>query len=144
MIPTHNSGYDRHSVCWVHHQHSVAVLEGTVKDDGWFAYVCAFDEGDSFEDETTWEKVNPNIDVSVTRAYYREQVAEALSMPSKLNIVLRLLFFVAGLPRRYGSFSFRIDYRNIYCISRDRNYFACVVSIAQNSKFYLRSLWTSY
>lgn len=85
-----NSGYDRNSVCWQHHDYSVKVIDGTLPNDSWFAYVCQLDEGDDWTDEKVWIKANPNLDVSITRKYLREQVAEALGMPSKQNIVKRL------------------------------------------------------
>lgn len=87
-----NSGFDRHSVCWQHHEYSVKVLEGIFPNDSWFSYVCALDEGDSWEDEAVWGKANPNLGVSLTVAYLREQVKEAQGMPSKQNIVRRLNF----------------------------------------------------
>ena len=31
------AGYDRHSICFEHHDYSIKVLEGTVPDDSWFA-----------------------------------------------------------------------------------------------------------
>ncbi len=89
-----NSGYDRNSVCWQHHDYSVKVLEGIIPDDGWFAYVCQLDEGDDWQDEAVWRKANPNLDVSITRKYLREQVREAQGMPAKQNIVKRLNFCI--------------------------------------------------
>lgn len=107
-----NSGYDKQSVCWHHHEYSEKVLSGAVENDSWFAYVAQLDtcEGceaqgylmanpacpdcDSWRDESTWIKANPNLGVSVTEKYLREQVAEAEGMPSKQNIVLRLNFCV--------------------------------------------------
>jgi phage terminase large subunit-like protein len=41
-----------------------------------------------------WIKANPNLGVSVSAKYLREQVAEAIQMPTKANIVLRLNFCV--------------------------------------------------
>jgi phage terminase large subunit-like protein len=105
-----NSGYDRNSVCYQHHDYSVKVLEGVLENDAWFAYVCQLDpceacrnegktqpsddcgECDDWRDEATWEKANPCLDVSVTRKYLREQVTEAEGMPGKENIVRRLNF----------------------------------------------------
>ena len=92
MIEITNSGFDRHSICWQHHEYSVKVLEDTIDNDSWFAFVCALDEGDDWRDEAVWLKSNPNLGVSVTWKYLREQVAEAVEMPAQQNIVRRLNF----------------------------------------------------
>lgn len=107
-----NAGYDRASVCWAHHDYSARVLEGLIPQDSWFAYVCALDpcepcrnegqtqpkEGcadcDSWQDERVWPKANPNLGISITRKYLAEQVDEAVGMPTKRDIVLRLNFCV--------------------------------------------------
>lgn len=107
-----NSGYDRHSVCWQHHEYSRQVLEGSLQNDSWFAYVCGLDpcdacfaqglrqpkdgcsDCDDWRDEAVWIKANPNLGVSITHTYLREQVDEAIGMPSKQNIVKRLSFCV--------------------------------------------------
>lgn len=88
-----NSGYNTESVCFEHHDYSVKVLKGVIQNDAWFAYVAALDEEDEpFEDETCWPKANPNLGVSVTVQYLREQVREAKDIPSKRSLVLRLNF----------------------------------------------------
>ena len=88
-----NSGYDRHSICYQHHDYSVKVLEGIFEDDSWFAFIAAVDEDDDpIEDESCWPKANPLLGVTVTRDYLRKQVREAKGMPAKRNIVLRLNF----------------------------------------------------
>lgn len=94
IVEITNAGYDRTSVCWEHHEYSRHVLEGTFENDSWFAYVCGLDEGDDWTDEAVWPKVNPLLDVSVTRRYLREQVTEALGMPMRQNIVKRLNFCI--------------------------------------------------
>jgi len=43
IVEITNSGYDRTSVCWRHHKYSVAILEGTIDNDSWFAYVAGID-----------------------------------------------------------------------------------------------------
>lgn len=85
-----NSGYDRHSICRQHHEYSQKVLQGVYPDDSWFAYVAALDDGDEWTDEQVWPKANPNLGVSVTLKYLREQVREAIGMPAKQNSVRRL------------------------------------------------------
>lgn len=87
-----NSGWDRATVCWEHHQYSVSVLEGRVLDDTWFAYVCALDTDDNWQDETVWPKANPNLGVSIQVDYLRAQVAAALGRPSEQRLVQRLNF----------------------------------------------------
>jgi phage terminase large subunit-like protein len=103
-----NSGYDRYSVCWQHHEYSEKVLSGVIENDTWFAYVCGLDactkcaangapkqgcaDCDQWTDERVWPKANPNLGASVTLKYLREQVREALGMPAKQNIVRRLNF----------------------------------------------------
>jgi phage terminase large subunit-like protein len=80
------------SACWKHHEHSLRVLEGTIENDAWFAYVCALDVGDDWRDEKVWYKANPGLGVTIPLKYLREQVAEAVGMPSKENLVRRLNF----------------------------------------------------
>lgn len=105
-----NSGYDRNSVCWNHHEYSSKILQGVLENDSWFAYVCQLDpcekcaadgkdapnedcgDCDDWRNESTWIKANPGLDVILPRKYLREQVEEALGMPSKQNIVRRLNF----------------------------------------------------
>ncbi len=107
-----NSGFDRASVCWHHHEFSRQVLEGTVTNDSWFAYVCTLDscekhhaEGknqpvdgcpdcDDWRDESVWLKANPNLGVSITHKYLREQRDEAVGMPTKEGTTKRLNFCV--------------------------------------------------
>ncbi len=105
-----NSGHDRQSVCWHHHEYSRKILEGVLQDDSWFAYVCGLDpcakhqgEGREFPDDTCpdcdhwtdeacWPKANPGLGHIIRPKYLREQVREAQGMPSKEGIVKRLNF----------------------------------------------------
>jgi phage terminase large subunit-like protein len=90
-----NSGFDRTSICWQHHEHSTRVLDGTIEDDQWFAYVCALDEGDDpLKNEACWIKANPNLGYIIQSEYLRRQVQNAANIPSETNDVLRLNFCV--------------------------------------------------
>ena len=108
-----NSGHDRSTICWEHHQYSVRVLEQAIEDDGWFAFVCNLDvcaehvrqgkdqpqDGcetgcDQWDDPATWAKANPNLGVSVTVQYLAEQVREAKGIPSQQNATKRLNFCI--------------------------------------------------
>jgi phage terminase large subunit-like protein len=94
IVEITNAGYDRHSICWRHHDYSAKVLEGAIQNDSWFAMLFGLDEGDDWTDERVWPKANPNLGVSVSLRYLREQVAEALAMPAQASIVKRLNFCV--------------------------------------------------
>lgn len=105
-----NSGYDRETVCFNHHEYSRQLLEGLKDNDSWFGFVCHLDpceqcrkQGkdqpscsncDNWLDEDVWIKANPNLGISIKFKYLREQVMEALAMPAKENIVKRLHFCV--------------------------------------------------
>jgi phage terminase large subunit-like protein len=110
IIPT-NSGYDRETICYHYHDYSRQVLEGTVVNDEWFAFICHLDacdtchraghyqpvdECETCDDWKTegphWLKANPNLGVSIPWSYVRGQVATAVGMPSQRNIIRRLNF----------------------------------------------------
>jgi len=110
FIPT-NSGFDQESVCWRHHDFSRQVLMGEVENDSWFAFVCHLDacpkcqeagkyqpsddcpDCDDWKTEGPhWLKAAPNLGVSIPWQYQREQVAEAINIPSQRNMVRRLNF----------------------------------------------------
>lgn len=113
VVEITNSGYDRTSVCWNHHEYSRKVLEGTLQADGWFAFVCGLDPcqkcvdgGKWFPDEECqdcddwkkegkhWLKANPNLGVSLPWQYVRDLVKQAKGMPSEVSDLLRFTFCV--------------------------------------------------
>lgn len=106
-----NSGFDRETVCWEHHELSRQILEGKIQNDAWFAFVCHLDacekclkagkyqpsddcpDCDDWKTEGPhWLKANPNLGVSLSWQYLREQVREAVNLPSQRNMVRRLNF----------------------------------------------------
>jgi len=90
-----NSGFDRNSVCYAYHALAEKVVNRTIEQDSFFAYVCGLDEGDDpFADESCWIKANPNLEVSIPAKYLREQIDEARDLEHKRSTVLRLNFCV--------------------------------------------------
>jgi len=90
-----NSGFDRTSICWQHHEHARKVMEGVVEDEQFFGFVCGLDkEDDPLTDESCWPKANPNLGYIIQPEYLRRQVQNAANIPSETNTVLRLNFCV--------------------------------------------------
>src|SRR5678815_5251193 len=95
IIEITNSGFDRTSICYQHHEHSRRIVEQATDDERWFSYVCTLDEGDlPLDDPTCWPKVNPNLGVSIYKEYLQDQVSAAKNIPGEHNTVLRLNFCV--------------------------------------------------
>jgi len=83
------------SVCWEQRAYSVQVLDGFDtkgghRDDSWFAYIAALDDGDDWRDENVWIKANPSLGQTVTLDGLRRQCAQAEAVPSKQNVFKRL------------------------------------------------------
>jgi phage terminase large subunit-like protein len=90
-----NSGYDRTSICWQHHEHGRKMLEGVVEDPRLFAFVCGLDEGDDpLTDPSCHGKANPNLGYIIQQEYLDRQVENARHIPSETSTVLRLNFCV--------------------------------------------------
>jgi len=84
------AGYDRESICWEHHQYSMQLLERSIEDDTWFAYIATIDEGDRWDDPAAWAKANPNLGVSVKIDDLERKAEKARHLPATQNGFLRL------------------------------------------------------
>ena len=82
--------YDPEQIGWQLHEHATALLHGTVEDDSWFVWISAADKGDDPYARETWEKANPNLNVSIYPDFIEQRASEALSQPSSLNAFTRL------------------------------------------------------
>lgn len=94
-----NSGSDRTSVCYAHHEAGIRACNARPGDDGFddslFAYIAALDVGDDWvHDPSCWIKANPNLGISIQMEYLERQVLKARNIPSKQNTIARLNFCV--------------------------------------------------
>ena len=112
-----NSGANRNSLCYEHRMQAEKMLDGTVPNDSLFAYICGLDEavgtpgspnyvpGDIPMDvdpmeyllahEELWVKANPGIVHGLpSYDYVRQQIKDAIGLPSQRNLVMRLHFCV--------------------------------------------------
>ena len=78
------AGFNKNGVCYEIRGYAIQVLQGLVDDDSFFSIIYTIDDGDDWQDETNWIKANPNLGVSVSLDYLREQARQAAVMPSAL------------------------------------------------------------
>jgi phage terminase large subunit-like protein len=105
-----NSGWDRDTICFYHHDYSRQVLEGVLQNEQWFAYVCQLDvcekcreQGkempncdscDSWLDPDVWIKASPGLGTILQKEYLEKQVKEGLEIPATRNLKQRLNFCI--------------------------------------------------
>lgn len=81
--------YDPESIGWELHDTAIKVLEGSIEDESFFAYVTSADEGDDWREPATWAKANPNLGVSVKLDYLTAECQKAVTRPSYENTFKR-------------------------------------------------------
>jgi phage terminase large subunit-like protein len=83
------AGFDRQSICWENHEYVEKILDGIINDETFFGIIYTVDEGDNWNDESTWAKANPNYGISVYAHDLKRKAKKAAEMPSALNAFLR-------------------------------------------------------
>lgn len=133
---------------------AIEVLQGTKVDDSLFPLIYTLDNEDNWKDESVWQKANPNLGVSISTEYLRQQITKATNNPTQeLNIKTKLLnMWVSSaenwIPLDYiynTSQPINIeDFRNQYCyLSFDlasTTDLTCVsVMIEKDAKYYMKN-----
>lgn len=70
--------------------YAINVLEGTIADDSYFAYLAMLDKEDDWADEKNWIKANPNLGVSIDLESLRDRATKAKGKPDALADFKRL------------------------------------------------------
>ena len=73
------AGFNKESFAFRHRKTCIEILEGIKKDDAQFAIIFTLDEDDDWKDETVWRKANPNMDVSITYDYLKQECTQAIN-----------------------------------------------------------------
>ena len=76
------AGYEKQSPCYQLRTVAIEVLNGLKIDDAMFIAIYSLDEKDDWQDENNWIKAAPNLNVTVTPKYLKEQVQQAINNPS--------------------------------------------------------------
>lgn len=82
--------YDPESICWEQHEYARQVLDGTIDDPSYFAYIAAADEADDWTSPVVWAKANPGLGVTIKLDYLEGECKRALNSPAYQNTFRRL------------------------------------------------------
>ena len=77
------AGFDKSLPCYSLRSVSIEVLNHLKEDDSMFIAIYSLDQGDDWTKENSWYKCAPNLGVTVTKKYIREQVRQAKNNPSE-------------------------------------------------------------
>lgn len=76
------AGFDKSLPCYQLRTVAIEVLNHLKEDDSMFIAIYSLDEGDDWQEEKNWYKCAPNLGVTVTKKYIKEQVQQAKNNPS--------------------------------------------------------------
>lgn len=79
------AGFNRHSICWEVWDYARKVRDGVIADQQFLPVIYELAEGEDWQSEETWRRVNPNYDVSIGADFLREEAAKAAELPSYEN-----------------------------------------------------------
>lgn len=89
-----SAGFDLTSPCYEMRQVCVSILNGKMQDDTLGAFIFEMDEGDDIENEKNWVKCQPNLNLTVTSEYIKQQLNKAKNNPSLfINVKTKILNF---------------------------------------------------
>ena len=77
------AGFDKTLPCYKLRSTAIDILNGLKEDDSMFIAIYCLDDEDDWTQESNWVKCAPNLDITVTRKYIREQVQSAINNPSE-------------------------------------------------------------
>ena len=77
------AGYNRLSPCYKLRSTSIEILNKLKNDDSMFIAIYSLDDEDDWTNKDNWIKCAPNLNVTVTSKYIKEQVQSAVNNPSE-------------------------------------------------------------
>lgn len=79
------AGFDRTSICYDQHKYAKRVLDGSVKDISFFAYISAAGQDDDWTDPKVWAKANPGYGITIHEDAFKADFLEAQENASSQN-----------------------------------------------------------
>jgi phage terminase large subunit-like protein len=85
MLMMSTAGFDRHSVCYEVWNRAREIRDGRNPTDFFLPCIYELAEGESWSDETTWHRCNPNLGVTIGLEFLRQECDHAKESPSYEN-----------------------------------------------------------
>ncbi len=79
------AGYNRDSICYEVWQHARRVRDGVVSDPTFLPMIYEMPVNADWQDESVWRKVNPNLDVTMSMQFLRDEHRRAKETPAYEN-----------------------------------------------------------
>lgn len=89
LISISTAGFDRDSIGYEQYRYAKGVIDGSISDTSFFAYVAEADEDDDWTDPKVWRKANPSLGITVKESALAEACREARYSPAKENAFRR-------------------------------------------------------
>lgn len=90
VVAITTAGYDRSSICWEMHQRALKAMADPDSDPYFYGRIWGAAEDDDWTSEDVWRKANPNLGVSVSIDFLREECEAAKANPAHENVFRNL------------------------------------------------------
>lgn len=88
LIEISTAGFNTFGICKEKYNTCKEILNGLKEDDSLQAFIFELDSDDNWDDETTWIKANPNLDITVTADFIQSEITKAKNT-SSLEVSVR-------------------------------------------------------
>ena len=89
MIAITTAGHNTSGVCFEQRRYVERLLTNVQVDDSYFGLIFEADEGDDPGDPETWHKANPNLGISKSLQYLKDEWAKAQASPAAMGEFMR-------------------------------------------------------
>lgn len=79
------AGWDKDSLCWMLHERTRMLAQGTISDVEFFGVIWAADEGADWTDPEVWRKANPMMGEAFTEDFIKAKCEKAKNEPTFQN-----------------------------------------------------------
>ena len=90
VIGLTTAGFDRSTICGELYDRAVRILEGSVQDDAYFAWISELERDEDWHDKALWVRANPNIGITPKWESLIDEFKRAKDSPALQNTFRRL------------------------------------------------------